>query len=209
MAVLAVCVVATTVLAGCGPTDTTTGGPTSGPARAPAGPATTTPAAAPVKDLTPGNCTLYPKASAVTLLGTVNDNNKALDIGTDGGMKIDVCSYLHLGGISVEGVSYAVVRYDSAATAFAEAQKVQTEMLGDAPDHSWPVQSLTTPAAGAGPVLGGTGTKTEQGVTTTIAVVGTNVGPYLVAALGGSTVNTANAEKYAIAVFQALNTAVG
>jgi Mn2+/Fe2+ NRAMP family transporter len=58
-------------------------------------------------------------------------------------------------------------------------------------------------------VLGGTGTKTEQGVTTTIAVVGTNVGPYLVAALGGSTVNTANAEKYAIAVFQALNTAVG
>jgi hypothetical protein len=210
MAVLAVCVVATSVLAGCGPTDTTTGGgPTTGPARAPAPPATTTPAAAAVKDLTPGNCTLYPKASAVTLLGTVNDNNKALDIGTDGGMKIDTCSYLDLKGTSVEGVSYAVVRFDSAATAYAEAQKVQTEMLGDAADHSWPVQSLTTPAAGAGPVLGGTGTKTEQGITTTIAVVGTNVGPYLVAALGGSTVSTANAEKYAIAVFQALNTAVG
>lgn len=210
MAVLAVCVVTASVLAGCGPTDTTTGGPTSGPARAPAGPATSSAAAGiPVKDLTPGNCTLYPKASAVTLLGTVNDNNKALDIGTDGGTKIDTCSYLDLKGTSVEGISYAVVRFDSAATAFAEAQKVQTEMLGDAAEHSWPVQTLTTPAPGAGPVLGGTGTKTEQGVTFTIAVVGTNVGPYLVAALGGSTVSTGNAEKYALAVFQALNTAVG
>jgi hypothetical protein len=210
MAVLAVCVVASTVLTGCGPTDTPTGGgPTTGPARAPAPPATSSAAALPVKDLTPGNCTLYPKASAVALLGAVNNTNKALDIGTDGGVKIDTCSYLDLRGTSVEGISYAVVRYDSAATAFAEAQKVQTEMLGDAADHSWPVQSLTTPAAGAGPVLGGTGTKTEQGVTFTIAVVGTNVGPYLVAALGGSTVGTARAESFALAVFQALNTTVG
>ena len=41
--------------------------------------------------------------------------------------------YLDLKGQQdLQGVSYAVVRFDSAATAFAEAQKVQTEMLGSA-----------------------------------------------------------------------------
>jgi hypothetical protein len=209
--VAAVCVAASALLAGCGPTDTaTSGGPTTG-AAPPAAPASTTKAAAaPVKDLTAGNCTLYPKANATTLLGAVNMNNKALDIGTDGGTKIDVCSYMDLKGqTDLEGVSYAVVRYDSAATAFAEAQKVQTEMLGDAAEHSWPVQSLTTPAPGAGQVLGGFGTKTDEGVTYTIAVVGTNVGPYLVAALGASTETADNAKKYALALFQSLNSAVG
>ena len=205
MVVAAVAV--TALLAGCGPKNAPTGG---GPTTGGAAPATSTAAAAPaVKDLTPGNCTLYTKASATKLSGAVNDTNKLLDIGTDGGTKIDNCSYLNLRGTTVEGVTYAVVRYDSAATAFAEAQKVQTEMLGDAAQHDWPVQTLTTPAPGAGQVLGGYGTKTEQGVPFTIAVVGTNVGPYLVAALGGSTVSADNAKKYALAVFQALNTTVG
>jgi hypothetical protein len=210
MTILVVCVAASTVLAGCGPTDTPQGGPTTGAAPAPAPAPTTSAAALPVKDLTPGNCTLYVKADAVKLLGAVSSNNKALDIGTDGGTKIDTCSYLDLKGLTdLEGISYAVVRYDTAATAGTEVQKLQAEMLGSAADHSWPVQTLTTPAPGAGPVLGGTGTKTEQGITSTIAVVGTNVGPYLVAALGASTESAANAEKYALAVFQALNSAVG
>ena len=81
-------VAATTLLAGCGPTDaTTTGSPTTSAAAAASTSAAA--AAAAVKDLTPGNCTIYPKAQAVTLLGAVNVNNTALDIGTDGGTKID------------------------------------------------------------------------------------------------------------------------
>jgi len=211
MAILAVSVVASTVLAGCGPTDTPTGGgpTTSGvPARAPA--PTSSAAALPVKDLTPGNCTLFPKASAVTLLGAVNDTNPRLEIGTGGGTKIDVCSYLNFKGqTDLEGTTYGVVRFDSPAAAFAAAQQVQTDMLGSAADHKFAVQPLSSPAPGSGPLLGDSGTKTEQGITYTIAVVGTNVGPYMVAALGASTESAGNAQKYALAVFQALNTAVG
>ena len=106
-------------------------------------------------------------------------------------------------------MSYAVVRYDSAATAFAEAKKVQTTMLGSAADHKWSVQSLTTPVPGAGQMLGGYGTKNEDGITVTIAVVGTNVGPYLVAALGGSTESVSSAKTLALTVFTALASAVG
>ena len=207
-AVLAVCVAVSAVLAGCGPKDAPRGGgPTTGAAPAPA---KTSPAAVAVKDITPGNCTLFTKADAVKMLGAVNDNNKALDIGTDGGNKIDVCSYLNIKGQSgIEGTSYAVVRYDSPATAFAEAKKVQTEMLGTAADHNWAVQPLSSPAPGAGPLLGGAGTKTEDGITYTIAVVGTNVGPYLVCALGASTAGADRAKSFALTVFQGLNNAVG
>ncbi len=198
-------VMVSALLTGCGPKNTTgSGRPTTG-----AVPATSStssaPAPATVKDLTPGNCTLYSKADAVKLLGAVNDNNKALAIGTDGGTKIDLCSYLDIVGQNVKGVTYAVVRYDSAATAFAEAQKVQTEMLGTAAGNNWPVQTLTTPVPNAGQVLGGYGTKTEQGLTTTIAVVGTNVGPYLVAALGASDQSATSAQQYALTLFQALS----
>lgn len=199
---------ASAFLAGCGPKGvagpgrpTTAGTPvTSSTPSAPATPA--------IKDLTAGNCTLYPKADAVKLLGAVNLNNKALDIGTDGGVKIDECSYIDLKNTQgLEGVSYAVVRYDSAATAFAKAQKVQAEMLGSAAQNNWPVQSLTTPAPGAGKVLGGYGSKTDLGITYTIAVVGTNVGPYLVAALGASTESTDNAKRFALTLFEALSSA--
>ncbi len=189
-------------------------GPSAAPRTASAPAASSSPSAAgqdvKAKDLTPGNCTLYPKAAAVTLLGAVNMNNKNLDIQTDGGTKIDLCSYLDLKlPQDLQGLSYAVVRYDSAATAFAEAQKTRTEMLGDAAEHEWPVQTLTTPAPGAGQVLGGYGTKTDEGVTYTIAVVGTNVGPYLVVALGASTEGVDHAKQFALTVFQALSTAVG
>jgi hypothetical protein len=208
--VAAVGIAASVVLAGCGPKKTPTPAlPATGsaPATSPSPSATPTQA---VKALTTGNCTIYTKAEAVKLLGGVNLNNTAIAIGTDGGQKIDVCSYLDLKGAQdLQGVSYAVVRYDSAAKAFAEAKKVQTEMLGSAADNNWPVQSLTTPAPGAGPVLGGYGTKADNGITYTIAVVGTNVGPYLVAALGASTESVANAKKLALAVFQALSAAVG
>jgi hypothetical protein len=219
--VAAACVVAASAfLAGCGPKSAPAlGRPTTGPtlaatpstsAPATSAPATSAPATPAVKDLNPGNCTIYAKADAVKLLGGVNLNNKALDIGTDGGTKIDLCSYLDLKGqTDLQGVSYAVVRYDSAATAFTEAKKVKATMLSSAAEHNWPVQSLTTPAPGAGQVLGGYGTKTEQGLTFTIAVVGTNVGPYLVAALGGSTESVANAKKFALTVFAALSSAVG
>jgi hypothetical protein len=202
-------VAAVAFLAGCGASGPPgPGQPTTGASTA--SPAPSVPATRAVKDLTPGNCTVYPKADAVKLLGGVNLNNKNLEIGTDGGTKIDTCSYIDVIGLqSLRGVSYAVVRYDSAATAFAEAQKVQTEMLGSAAGNNWPVQSLTTPAPGAGKVLGGYGTKTEDGVTYTIAVVGTNVGPYLVAALGASTEGTDRAKAYALSVFQALSAATG
>lgn len=66
---------------------------------------------------------------------------------------------------------------------------------------------MTIPAPGEGPVLAGYGKKTEDGITLTIAVIGTNVGPYLVAALGASTESVANAKKYALAVFQKLSSA--
>jgi hypothetical protein len=102
-----------------------------------------------------------------------------------------------------------VVRYDSAATAFSKAQKLQADMLGSAAGNNWPVQSLTTPAPGAGQVLGGYGTKSDSGLTYTMAVVGTNVGPYLVVALGASTKSADNAKKFALTVFQALSSAVG
>jgi hypothetical protein len=217
--VAAACVVAASAfLVGCGPKNAPAlGRPTTAPAlgqpttaATPAAtPSPSAPATQAVKNLSPGNCTTYPKADAVKLLGGVNLNNKALDIGTDGGTKIDLCSYLYLKGTDLQGVSYAVVRYDSAATAFKEAKKVQATMLGSAAEHNWSVQSLTTPAPGAGQVLGGYGTKTDHGLTFTIAVVGTNVGPYLVAALGGSTESVGNAKKFALAVFQALSAAVG
>jgi hypothetical protein len=205
--VAAACVVAASAfLAGCGPKKA----PTRATGATPAASATSAPATPAVKDLTAGNCTIYTKADAIKLLGGVNMNNKALDIATDGGKKIDLCSYIDLKGLQdLEGVSYAVVRYDSAGTAFAEAKKVQTEMLGTAADNNWPVQSLTTPAPGAGQVLGGYGTKSEDGMTFTIAVVGTSVGPYLVAALGASTESANNAKKFALTLFQALSSAVG
>jgi hypothetical protein len=205
-------VVASAFLAGCGPKNAPDlGGPTNGATRAapttPSAPATQATQA--VKNLSPGNCTIYVKADAIKLLGGVNMNNKALDINTGGGTKVDDCSYINLKGLQdLQGISYAVVRYDSAATAFAKAQKVQAEMLGSAAENNWPVQSLTTPAPSAGKVLGGYGTKTDLGITCTIAVVGTNVGPYLVAALGASTESTNNAKKFALAVFQALSAAV-
>jgi hypothetical protein len=200
-------VTAGALLAGCGPKNAPAPG---GPTTAAASPTASAPATQAVKDLTPGNCTIYPKTEAVKLLGGVNMNNKALDIGTDGGTKIDVCSYLDLKGAQdLQGVSYAVVRFDSATTAFAEAKKVQTQMLGSAAENNWPVQSLTTPAPGAGQVLGGYGTKTDEGITYTIAVVGTNVGPYLVAALGASSENPDNAKRFALTLFQALSAAVG
>jgi len=208
MAVVAATVAASAILAGCGPTDTPTGGSTTA-GRSPAAPASTTPAAVAVKDMTPGNCTLFTKADAVKLLGAVNMNNKALDINTAGGTKIDVCSYLDFKGqTSLEGVSYAVVRYDSDATAATNVKKVQSEMLADAGEHSWPVDTLWTPVPGAGPVLGGTGTKTEQGITTTIAVVGTNVGPYLVVALGASTESVDRGKNFALSLFKSLTASV-
>jgi hypothetical protein len=204
---LATIAAAALLLAGCGPTTTPTAdGPTASENR-PTASSTPSPT---VKDLTPGNCTIYPKASAVSLIGGVNMNNKAIDIGTDGGTKIDTCSYLDLKGSSdIQGVSYAVVRFDSGATAYTEATKVRTEMLGDANEHDWAVQSLTAPVPGAGPLLGGYGSKTDSGVTFTIAVVGTNVGPYLVVALGASSESADNAKNFALAVFQALAAGVG
>jgi hypothetical protein len=205
---------ASAFLTGCGPKHATvTGQPTT--AATPNASSTpiasstpSTPSTQAAQSLTPGNCTLYSKGDAAKLLGGVNFNNKALAIGTAGGTKIDECSYLDLKGErDLQGVSYAVVRYDSAATAFSKAQQVQTAMLGSAAEHNWPVQSLTTPAPGAGKVLGGYGTKTDLGVTYTIAVVGTNVGPYLVAALGASTESAANAKKFALTLFGALSSA--
>jgi hypothetical protein len=216
--VAAACLVAASAfLVGCGPKaapargrPTTTVPLVAAPGPSAPTPTQSAPATPAVKDITAGNCTLYAKADAVKLLGGVNMNNKALDIGTDGGTKIDLCSYIYLKGLQdLQGTSYAVVRYDSAATAFTEAKKVQTEMLGSAADHNWSVQSLTTPAPGAGQVLGGYGTKNEDGITVTIAVVGTNVGPYLVAALGASTESVGNAKNVALAVFTALSSSVG
>ena len=81
-------------------------------------------------------------------------------------------------------------------------------MLDSASDHDWAVESLTAPVPGGGKLLGGFGSKDDNGVSYTIAVVGTNVGSYLVAALGASTESEANAKRFAIAVFQALAAAV-
>lgn len=214
IAVMGVCLaMAAAALGGCGPKTTPrSAAPTQGGALpAPAATATTSaPAAQAAKDLTPGNCTLYTKADAVKLLGGVNMNNKAIDIKTGGGKKIDVCSYLYLKGVSdLQGVSYGVVRFDSPDTAFAKAKDVRVEMLGDAAEHNWAVEPLTTPVPGAGQLLGGSGTKTDNGITYTIAVVGTNVGPYLVVALGASTESAGNAKKLALTVFQSLASAVG
>ncbi|HEY7174139.1 MAG TPA: hypothetical protein VH442_04420 [Micromonosporaceae bacterium] len=201
--------VAVAFLAGCGPKHSGALTARTTPATPAAAPTTAaTPTASPtptVKDLTAGNCTMFTKDDAVSLIGAVNGTNKAIEIGTDGGTKIDVCSYLDLASLTtVKGVSYAVVRFDSDTTAFSEAQKVQTEMLSDANEHNWPVQSITATVPNAGQVLGGYGTKTEEGVTFTIAVVGTNVGPYLVVALGASTEGATNAENYALSVFTKL-----
>src|SRR5262245_37643130 len=109
LAAVAAACVTSVLLAACGPTDN----PTTDSTTTAAAPATSAAPAATqaVKDLTPGNCTVYPKANAVSLLGGVNLNNTALDIPTDGGAKIDQCSYLYLKGqADLQGFSYAVVR---------------------------------------------------------------------------------------------------
>jgi len=116
-------------------------------------------------------------------------------------------SYLK-GQADLQGFSYGVVRFDSAATAFAQAQKVQSEMLDSASENNWPVQSLVNPVPGAGQMLGGYGTKDEDGLTATLAVVGTNVGPYLVAVIGASTESPDNAKNFALTVFKAVAAAV-
>jgi hypothetical protein len=207
-----VAVVTAAFLAGCGPKNNTVKTANTVPVIPATTPATTPPTAAgpsptaTVKTLTAGNCTLYSKSDAVSLIGGVNFANPALTVNTAGGQKIDVCSYLDLNGAAdIQGVSYAVVLYDSSTTAFAKAKQVQAEMLSDASEHSWAVQSLTTPVPGAGPLLGGTGTKTDHGITYTIAVVGTNVGSYLVVALGASTRSPAAAKNFALSLFQALS----
>jgi hypothetical protein len=201
------------LLAGCGPTKrpTANGQATGAASTAPSAPAS--PAGSPVpvvKDIPAGNCTLYTKADAVKLMGGANGANKALNLPTAGGTRIDQCSYLYSPGMtSIQGITYAVVRYDSAATASAKVQQLQVAMLGSAASNNWPVQPLITPVPGAGQVRGGFGSKTEDGVTFTMAVIGTNVGPYLVAALGASTVSEANAKKYSLTVFQSLAASVG
>lgn len=201
------------VLAGCGPKASAAAPTKAVPPAAPSTPSTssTQPSTSPtqaLRQITPGNCTIYSKADAVKLLGGVNINNKALDIRAQGGTKIDECAYLDLkGSTDLQGVSYAVVRYDSAATAFAKAQKVQSEMLGSAAQNNWPVQSLTTRVPGAGRVLGGYGTKSDLGLAHTIAVVGTNVGSYLVVALGASTESAGNAKGFALKLFRSLSAA--
>jgi hypothetical protein len=209
LAAVAAACVTSVLLAACGPTDNPPPGqPTTG--TAPATTAVPTATAQAVKELTPGNCTVYPKAQAVALLGGVNMNNTALDIPTDGGTKIDLCSYMYLkGAADLQGFSYAVVRFDSATTAFAQAQKVQSEMLDSASQNNWPVESLVTAVPGSGKVLGGYGTKEDNGLPFTLAVVGTNVGPYLVAVVGGSTESPDNAKNFALAVFKAVAAAVG
>ncbi len=210
--------VAGALLTGCGSTapgaaGQPTGAASGSPAQSTQPSSPTAPSGSPslaAKVLTAGNCTLYTHSDAVALLGGVNLNNNAIDIGTDGGTKIDVCSYIDLKGMQdIQGVSDAVVRYDSPATAFAEAKKVQTQMLGSAASNNWPVQSLTAPVPGAGQLLGGYGSKSDNGITYTIAVVGTNVGPYLVAALGASSESADNAKKFALTLFQALSAKVG
>jgi hypothetical protein len=187
------------LLAGCGPK----------PAAAP-GPSATgsTTAAATVKVLNPGNCTLYSKDQATALLGVVNDTNPLIPINTAGGQQIDVCFYGDLGVPTVRGVGYAVVQYDSAATAQSMLAQVKSDMLDSASSHDWQVTGLTVPTTGTGPVLGGYGTKSEDGIDFTLAVVGTNVGPYLVAVDSGSTVSAAEAQQNAVAVLQALLAAV-
>jgi hypothetical protein len=202
MALVATCVVAVTAfLAGCGPKNSTatqgpTGGIPSAPVAAPAAIPTPT-----VKDVTPGNCTLYTKADATKLVGPSNPNPN-LEIKTNGGQKIDVCSYLNLKSLQdIVGTSYAVVRYGDDTTAFNNAKAVQAEMLTDANEHQWAVQPITATVPNAGQLLGGYGTKVDQGISFTIAVVGTNVGPYLVVALGASTEGVAGAENYALTVF--------
>jgi hypothetical protein len=198
---------AAVILAGCSSSSATAPAPPKtgeAPAASPA--ASPTPTTQAVKDLTPGNCTMYPKDQAVSLLGGVNDTNPLLQVNTDGGTKIDTCSYLNIKGVQgIEGTSYGVVRFDSPATAFSEAQKLEATMLDSATEHDWAPQPLTAPAPGAGQLLGGFGTKTDQGVTYTLAVVGTNVGPYLVAALGASTQSPDQAKNYALKVFSALS----
>lgn len=209
--------VAGALLTGCGSTAPgaaggATGAASGSPAQSaqPSSPAASASPSLAAKVITAGNCTLYTHSDAVALLGGVNLNNNAIDIGTDGGTKIDVCSYIDLKGMQdIQGVSYAVVRYDSPATAFAEAKKVQTQMLGSAASNNWPVQSLTAPVPGAGQLLGGYGSKSDNGITYTMAVVGTNVGPYLVAALGASSESADNAKKFALTLFQALSAKVG
>jgi hypothetical protein len=196
------------LLAGCGPTKrpTANGQPTGAASPAPSAPAS--PAGSPVpavKDIPAGNCTLYTKADAIKLMGGANGANKALDLKTGGGTRIDECSYLYSPAMTtIQGITYGVVRYDSAATAAAKAKQLQVDMLGSAASNNWSVQSLIPAVPGAGQVRGGFGTKTEDGITFTMAVVGTNVGPYLVAALGASTVSEANAKKFSLAVFQSL-----
>jgi hypothetical protein len=207
-ALLAVAVVAAALLTGCGP-KTPHARPSAGgalPGGGSGSPSGSAPAVPAVKDLTPGNCTMYTKDQAVALLGGVNDTNPLLQVNTDGGTKIDTCSYLNIKGVQgIEGTSYGVVRFDSPATAFSEAQKLEATMLDSATEHDWAPQPLTAPAPGAGQLLGGFGTKTDQGVTYTLAVVGTNVGPYLVAALGASTQSPDQAKNYALKVFSALS----
>lgn len=216
LATVAALALASALLAACGPAKTPTAG--AGPtAPGPSAPAPSAPASAPagspapaVKDIPAGNCTLFVKADAIKLLGALSGNNKALDLATDGGTRIDQCSYLDIKGLQdIEGTTYAVVRYDNAATAYAKAKKLQAQMLDSANQNNWPLQSMTIPARGAGPVLAGYGTRTEDGIKFTIAVIGTNVGPYLVAALGASSESVGNAKKYALAVFQKLSSAVG
>jgi hypothetical protein len=188
------------LLAGCGPK------PTPAPAPTTNGSATVTPT---VKALNPGNCTLYSKDQATSLLGVVNDTNPLIPINTAGGQQIDICFYGDIAAPTVRGVGYAVVKYDSADTAQSMLAQVKSTMLDSASDHDWPVTGLTVPTSGTGPVLGGYGTKSEEGVTFTLAVVGTNVGPYLVAVDSGSTVSAGDAQQNAVAVLQALLTAVG
>jgi hypothetical protein len=194
-------VAAAAMLAGCGPkaapapTNSGTTGPTATPA---------------VKALAPGNCTYFTNDDAATLIGSVNDTNPLVDINTAGGETIDLCFYgnLNIPGHSFQGFSYGIVKYDSDTTAQAKLQALEAEMLSDASEHDWPVTGLTLPNGGSlpptGPVLGGYGTKTDNGLTYTLAVIGTNVGPYLVATIAGSTTDADTAKGYAQTVLATL-----
>jgi hypothetical protein len=188
--------VVSVLIAGCGPK----------PAPAPTDPAGSASPAPTVKALAPGDCTLFTQADAVSLLGAVNDTNPLIPLDTGGGEKIDVCFYGNLQfPASISGTGYAVVRYDSPETAAAMVAQVRTEMLDSVAGYeNWTVSDLTLPATGSGPVLGGYGTETEDGLTFTLAVAGTNVGPYLVAADGGSTTSPDDAKRCVTTVLQKL-----
>jgi hypothetical protein len=172
-------------------------------------------AAPPTVVLTPGNCSYFTHDQAVARFGNVITGDPPVDLNSAGGQLIDKCFYGDISSATLLIVGYFIYQYDNPATAQGKLQGAEDSVVNPAIRSDWTVSGLVPPATGIGPVRGGSaeginGIKFGDGtMTVSLAVVGTTIGSYLIAAEGVTSTTADQAKAIAEPVFQGVLNAAG